>query len=96
MPADALEIATAGGAACLGRDDIGALEPGRRADVVVWPADDIADIPHPVDGLVLGPDRRAREVYVEGRRVVAGGALVGADLPAMRRDLVARARRLWP
>jgi cytosine/adenosine deaminase-related metal-dependent hydrolase len=96
MPADALEIATAGGAACLGRDDIGALEPGRRADVVVWPADDLADVPDPIDGLVLGPDRRARDVYVEGRRVVAGGALLGADLPALRRDLAARARRLWP
>ena len=96
MPADALEIATAGGAACLGRDDIGALEPGRRADVVVWPADDLADVPDPIDGLVLGPDRRARDVYVEGRQVVAGGALVGADLPALRRDLATRARRLWP
>ena len=96
MPADALEIATAGGAACLGRDDIGALEPGRRADVVVWPADDLADVPDPIDGLVLGPDRRARDVYVEGRQVVAGGALVGADLRALRRDLATRARRLWP
>jgi len=96
MPTDALEIATVGGAACLGRDDIGVLEPGRRADVVVWPADDLADIPDPLDGLVLGPDRRARDVYVEGRRVVAGGALVGADLPALRRDLATRARRLWP
>ena len=96
MPADALDIATAGGAACLGRDDIGALEPGRRADVVVWPADDLADVPDPLDGLVLGPDRRARDVYVEGRRVVADGALVGGDLPALRRDLATRARRLWP
>ena len=96
MPADALEIATAGGAACLGRDDIGVLEAGRRADVVVWPADDLADVPDPIDGLVLGPGRRARDVYVEGRQVVAGGALVGADLPALRRDLAGRARRLWP
>jgi cytosine/adenosine deaminase-related metal-dependent hydrolase len=96
VPSDALEIATAGGAACLGRDDIGALEPGRRADVVVWPADDLADVPDPIDALILGPDRRARDVYVEGRQVVAGGVLVGADLPALRADLAARARRLWP
>lgn len=96
MPADALEIATAGGAACLGRDDVGSLEPGRRADVVVWPADDLADVPDPIDGLVLGPDRRARDVYVGGGQVVAGGALVGADLTALHRDLAVRARRLWP
>ena len=34
LPADALHLATEGGARCLGRDDIGALEVGRRADVV--------------------------------------------------------------
>ena len=34
---DALELATLGGAACLGRDDIGCLAPGRTGDLVVWP-----------------------------------------------------------
>jgi cytosine/adenosine deaminase-related metal-dependent hydrolase len=95
LPADALEMATAGGAACLGRDDIGRLSPGARADVVVWPADDLTDIPDPVDGLVLGPDRRARHVYVEGQLVVEDGQLTGMDLDAARVDLGRRARRLW-
>jgi cytosine/adenosine deaminase-related metal-dependent hydrolase len=45
MPADALRLATEGGARCLGRDDIGRLEPGHRADLVVWPGDDLADVP---------------------------------------------------
>lgn len=94
MPPDVLELATAGGAACLGRDDIGRLAPGLRADIVVWPADDIADIADPVDGLVLGPDRRARDVFVGGRRVVDSGHVVGVDLPRARRDLAARARQL--
>ena len=30
-------IATLGGAACLGRDDIGSLAAGKAADLVVWP-----------------------------------------------------------
>ena len=94
LPADALEMATAGGAACLGRDDIGRLEPGLRADIVVWPAEDLADIADPITGLVLGPDRRAQQVYVGGRPVVADGRLLGADLPALRRDLASRAQRL--
>jgi cytosine/adenosine deaminase-related metal-dependent hydrolase len=94
MPADALDVATAGGAACLGRDDIGRLEPDLRADIAVWPADDLADIEDPVAGLVLGPDRHARDVFVGGRQVVAGGQVLGADLRASRRDLAARARRL--
>jgi cytosine/adenosine deaminase-related metal-dependent hydrolase len=94
MPADALEVATAGGAACLGRDDIGRLEPGLRADIVVWPGNDLHDVPDPIDALVLGPDRQARDVFVGGRAVVAGGQLLGADRPALRRDLAARAARL--
>lgn len=94
MPADALELGTAGGAACLGRDDIGRLEPGLRADIVVWPADDVADVADAVDALVLGPVRSARDVFVGGRRVVDGGHLVGADLAALHRDLAVRSGRL--
>jgi cytosine/adenosine deaminase-related metal-dependent hydrolase len=96
MPADALRLATEGGARCLGRDDIGALEPGRRADVVVWPAEDLADVLDPLAGLVLGPERIARHVLVGGEYVVRDGALVGADIRALRAELTRRARRLWP
>ncbi len=95
-PTDVLRIATEGGARCLGRDDIGRLEPGYRADVVVWPGDDLADVLDPLAGLVLGPERRARHVFVEGDYVVRDGHLVGADMPELRRDLARRARTLWP
>jgi cytosine/adenosine deaminase-related metal-dependent hydrolase len=96
MPADALRLATEGGAACLGRDDIGRLESGCRADLVVWPGDDLADVLDPLAGLVLGPERRARHVLVEGDYVVRDGRLLGADMDALRRELARRARRLWP
>jgi cytosine/adenosine deaminase-related metal-dependent hydrolase len=96
MPLDVLRLATEGGAACLGRDDLGRLEPGLRADLVVWPGDDLADVPGPIDGLVLGPDRRARLVLVDGEPVVRDRALVGTDHVANRRELARRARRLWP
>jgi cytosine/adenosine deaminase-related metal-dependent hydrolase len=94
MPTDALALATEGGAACLGRDDIGRLVPGARADVAVWPAGDLDDIADPVDALVLGPDRRVRHLYVDGDAVVQDGLLVGVDVDAARRDLAARSRRL--
>jgi len=96
MPADALRLATAGGAACLGRDDIGRLEPGARADVAVWPGEDLADVPDPLAGLVLGPDRRARHVFVGGEPVVENGRLTGGDARDWREDLARRARSLWP
>jgi len=37
-PAEAVHATTAGGAAALGREDVGALVPGRRADVVLLDA----------------------------------------------------------
>jgi cytosine/adenosine deaminase-related metal-dependent hydrolase len=93
--ADALELATSGGARCLGRDDIGELAPGKRADVAIWPGDDLADIPDPVAALALGPDRRVRHLLVQGVPVVTDGELVNLDLRAARAELTRRAKRLW-
>jgi 8-oxoguanine deaminase len=95
-PADALALATEGGARCLGRDDLGRLAPGYRADLVVWPRDDLGDVLDPLAGLVLGPERRARHVLVEGEWVIRDGRLLGADMDGLRRELARRARRLWP
>jgi cytosine/adenosine deaminase-related metal-dependent hydrolase len=93
--AGALALATRGGARVLGRDDIGVLEPGRRADLAIWPGDDVADIADPVAALALGPDRRVRHLLVAGEPVVTDGEPVGLDLQAARADLARVSRRLW-
>jgi cytosine/adenosine deaminase-related metal-dependent hydrolase len=93
--ATALELATIGGARCLGRDDIGELAPGKRADLAIWPGDDVADIPDPVAALALGPDRRVRHLLVEGVPVVTDGQLVNLDLQVARAELARRSQRLW-
>lgn len=95
-PVEALELATTGGARCLGRPELGRLEPGAAADLAIWPAADLADVPDAVAGLVLGPDRRVRHLLVRGHSVVTDGELVGVDLPAAHAELARRARRLWP
>jgi cytosine/adenosine deaminase-related metal-dependent hydrolase len=95
MPADVVEIGTRGGARCLGMDDVGSLEVGMRADLAVWPGDDLGDMVDALTALVLGPDRRVRHLFVEGRTVVADGEVAGTDLAAAHRDLAARSRRLW-
>ncbi|MEM9062051.1 MAG: 8-oxoguanine deaminase [Pseudomonadota bacterium] len=84
---EALEIATLGGAQTLGRDDLGSLEPGKRADFVLWPTDGIAmaGVADPVAGLVLSGPHRPKEVWIEGRQVVRDGHLTTIDLEASLR-----------
>jgi cytosine/adenosine deaminase-related metal-dependent hydrolase len=77
---EALAIATRGGAAVLGRDDIGQIAPGMRADLAVW---DVAGIESAGSwdpaALVLAGPRQVRELYVEGRVVVRDGRLATVD-----------------
>lgn len=95
MPDEVLEMATRGGADCLGMADTGSLAVGMRADLAVWPGDDLGDMADVVGGLVLGPDRRVRHLFVDGRPVVADGHLLGVDLRSAHRTLADRSRALW-
>jgi 5-methylthioadenosine/S-adenosylhomocysteine deaminase len=79
---DALEMATIGGARALGLDDqIGSLEVGKRADVVLLQDSvDIAVLHDPVSQVVYGASPRAvAEVFVDGRRVVADHRCVSVN-----------------
>jgi cytosine/adenosine deaminase-related metal-dependent hydrolase len=78
---EALRLATRGGAAVLGRDDIGELSPGACADVAVWRTDglELGGAEDPVAALVLSGPHRVDRLYVGGEPVVRGGALVRAD-----------------
>ena len=94
---DALRLGTRGGAAVLRRDDIGSLEPGKRADFAVWRTDGLelagagAD---PVAGLVLSGPHRADRLVVGGEEVVRGGELVRADEDDIARQHRVQARRM--
>lgn len=82
---ETLEIATRGGAAVLGRPDLGALEVGKRADFAVWEMSGIAAAGawDPVAALVLTGPHQVRELFVEGRAVVSDGQLIGVDMPGL-------------
>ena len=94
---DALRLGTRGGAAVLGRDDIGSLEPGKRADIAVWRADGLelagADGGDRVAGLVLSGPHRVERLYVGGAPVVRDGHLVRADEDEIAREQRAQAKR---
>jgi cytosine/adenosine deaminase-related metal-dependent hydrolase len=91
----ALDLATVAGAKCLGRDDIGTLEPGMRADIAIWPGDDVQDIPDPVAALVLGPRKSVRHLLVGGEFVVRDGLPTNVHLPEARKELARVSERLW-
>ena len=84
-----------GGAACLGRDDIGSLEPGKRADLALWRTDglEFAGANDPVAALVLAGPHRVDRLFVEGEAVVEGGRLVRADETEIAREQRAQALR---
>lgn len=82
---DLFNAATIGGARALGRDDIGRLAVGARADLV------LVDVTHPamrpardpVRSLVYAAgDRAIRAVYVDGQCVVADGKCLTIDYAA--------------
>jgi cytosine/adenosine deaminase-related metal-dependent hydrolase len=85
----ALELATLGGARLLDReDDIGSVEPGKRADLALWRVDGLghAGIADPVAALVLGDRPPLELLLVDGKVVVEHDRVVTVD-----EDEVARA-----
>ena len=94
---DALRLGTRGGASVLRRDDIGSLEPGKRADLAIWRTDglEFGGADDFVANLVLSGPHRVDRLLVGGEEVVRGGALVRADEQEIAREHRKEARRLW-
>jgi cytosine/adenosine deaminase-related metal-dependent hydrolase len=95
---DALRLGTRGGAAVLRRDDLGSLEPGKRANVAVWRTDglELGGAADPVAGLVLSAPHRVDRLYVGGEEVVRDGRLVRADEEEIAKEHRIHARRFAP
>jgi len=87
MPArEILEIATRGGAAVLGRDDVGVLAPGMSADIVAFRLDrlEFAGALHdPVAALVFCAPVNAAFSMINGQVVIRDGQLTTVDVPVL-------------
>jgi cytosine/adenosine deaminase-related metal-dependent hydrolase len=97
--AQVLELATLGGARALGLEsEIGSVEVGKRADLVVLDLDGPHAQPADADLIsrIVYSARAAdvRHVIVDGRVVVRDGVLKSADVAAIRRGANTQARRL--
>lgn len=99
--AEVFEAATLGGARALGRDDLGRLAPGARADILVIDLSGrdtlrMGPVRDPIKALVecgIGDD--VEMVVVDGVTRVEGGRVAGVDLDALRREAQAAAEEVW-
>jgi cytosine/adenosine deaminase-related metal-dependent hydrolase len=94
---EALRLGTRGGATVLRRDDLGALESGRRADLAIWRTDglEFGGAEDLVANLVLSGSHRVDRLIVGGETVVRGGALARADEQEIAREHRIQTKRLW-
>ncbi|HYF63327.1 MAG TPA: amidohydrolase family protein, partial [Herpetosiphonaceae bacterium] len=94
---EALRLATSGGAAVLGRDDIGYLAPGMAADFIGYRLDTIGlaggAVHDPLAALVFCQPPGVDLSVINGRTRVRDGRLLGVDLPPLiaRHNQIARA-----
>jgi cytosine/adenosine deaminase-related metal-dependent hydrolase len=78
--ADVFNAATLGGARALGRDDLGRLSAGAKADIVIFSGDSMNMVPvrDPVNNIVFNAEMEDVEtVIVGGRSVLEGGHPLG-------------------
>ena len=78
---DALEIATIGGARVLGRNDLGSIEIGKRADIAIWNLKELSltGAWDPVASLIFTGPHHVKNLIVEGKLIVNDGELLSID-----------------
>ncbi|MBI3375323.1 MAG: amidohydrolase family protein [Betaproteobacteria bacterium] len=97
--ADVFNAATLGGAKAIGRDDLGRIARGAKADLVIWEGESLwmSPLRDPVKNIVFSAQAAdVNTVIVNGRVVLRDGAIPGApDIKAMARKLQQSGERVW-
>ena len=87
---EVMDMATIGGARALGLDgEIGSLEVGKRADVVLLDGNtpELAVQHDPFQQLVYATTSRSvSDVWVDGVKRVEGGSVIGTDVVELARE----------
>jgi 8-oxoguanine deaminase len=93
---DALRWATQGSARCLGRSDIGAIAPGKAADLALFRLDELrfSGAADPLAAVVLCGAHRADRVMIAGEWRVIDGMPRGVDVEKLRYEHSALARKM--
>lgn len=96
---DVFDAATLGGAKALGREDLGRLCPGAKADIVLFSGRSMNMVPlrDPVKNIVYNAEMEDVEsVIVGGKIVVEKGRLKGVDEAELTRKVQDAGSRMWP
>ena len=97
-PRDVFDAATLGGAAHLGRDDLGRLAVGSKADIIIINLLQMhyGAVHDPIKSLVeCGSGRDVETIIVDGQILVDQGTAVRFDEAAMLRDVQTEGERIW-
>ncbi len=103
-PWDILDMATLSGAKALGLDDVtGSLEVGKAADIVAVDLRSLHFVPVlsgddfnvPAHLVFTASGRDVRDVWVEGRQLVADGAVTTVDVASVAQNAQAAAEELF-
>jgi cytosine/adenosine deaminase-related metal-dependent hydrolase len=95
---DVFDAATINAAQLLGRDDLGRIAPGAKADLLFWRADGFTMTPmrDPIRNLVYYAQASdLADVLVDGKQVVEDGIVLGADVEAAARRVQEAGQRIW-
>ena len=95
---DVFNAATLGGAKALGRDDLGRIAPGAKADLLIWAGQSLWMTPmrDPVKTIVYNAQAEdLRTVLIDGDVVMRERDIPGLDIDHLTADLQAAAERMW-
>ena len=96
--ADVFNAATLGGAKALGRDDLGRIAPGAKADLLLWDGESLflAPVRDPIRNIVYSAQAEDLEsVVIDGHWVMREGKLPGFEPRALARDIQRGAEVMW-
>jgi cytosine/adenosine deaminase-related metal-dependent hydrolase len=96
--ADVFDAATLGGAKALGRDDLGRIAPGAKADMLFWAGQSVWMTPmrDPIRNIVYSAQAEdIRHVMIDGEMVMRDRTLCNVDEGQVTADLQAAGERMW-
>jgi cytosine/adenosine deaminase-related metal-dependent hydrolase len=97
--ADSFNAATLGGAKALGRDDLGRIAVGAKADLLIWEGESLFMTPlrDPIKNIVFSAQAEdLNTAIIDGEIRMRDRQVLGVDIAKLARDLQAAGDRMWP